>query len=236
MTGAVLSILMVSDEAVVLSPASLTQLPLKVVPGVSRVCSWLPVQLTGPLTRSSPEVPTVTALVYQPLSPGVPEITDMAADGPLLSTFTVIGEASVLRPAPLVHDPPKLAPVVSSVCSWLPVQLTGPLTRSSPEVPTVTALVYQPLSLGVPEITDMTADGPLLSTFTVIGEASVLRPAPLVHDPPKLAPVVSSVCSWLPVQLTGPLTRSSPEVPTVTLLVYQPLSPGVPEITDMAAD
>ena len=41
-------------------------------------------------------------------------------------------------------------------------------------------------------------------------------------------PVVSVVCDWFGVQVTGPLTVSVPVVSTVTSLVYQPLAPAVP--------
>ena len=63
---------------------------------------------------SDPEVEIVTSLTYQPWAPGLPEVTDMAAEGPVLSTLTVMGAASVLSPASLVHEPEKVAPVVSS--------------------------------------------------------------------------------------------------------------------------
>ena len=98
-----------------ISPALLVQEPLNSCPVVSFVCDCFAVQVTGPLIVSAPLVSTVTLLVYQPFAPSVPAVTVSAADGPVLSSLTVNGAASVLRPASLVHDPVKSSPVVSSV-------------------------------------------------------------------------------------------------------------------------
>src|SRR5262245_15434660 len=149
---------------------------------------------------SLPVVEMVTSLMYQPFDPGVPALTARPAEGPVLSTFTVRGSASVARPAALVQEPLKTAPAVSSVWCWSGVQVTGPLMASSPVVETVTSLVYQPLEPGVPAVTARAAEGPVLSTFTVSGSALVLRPAALVQEPLKTVPAVSSVWCWSAVQ------------------------------------
>src|SRR6266487_289866 len=113
--GAVLSSLMVREAAFVLSPASLEQEPLKIAPAVSVVWNWSAMQLTGLLMLSVPLVLTVTSLTYQPLMPSVPAVTASVALGPVLSSLTVSGAALVLRPASLVQEPLKIAPVASVV-------------------------------------------------------------------------------------------------------------------------
>jgi uncharacterized protein involved in exopolysaccharide biosynthesis len=70
-------------------------------------------QLTGSLIVSAPDVVTVTLLTYQPLEPVVPTVTASAALGAVLSSFTVSGAASVESPAPLVHEPVNVVPVLS---------------------------------------------------------------------------------------------------------------------------
>src|SRR6266487_3032642 len=105
--GAVLSSLMVREAAFVLSPASLEQEPLKIAPAVSVVWNWSAVQLTGLLMLSAPVVLIVTSLTYQPLSLSVPAVTASVALGPVLSSLTVNGAASVESPALLVHEPLK---------------------------------------------------------------------------------------------------------------------------------
>ena len=142
-------------------------------------------QTTGPLTLSVPFVLTVTSLVYQPLAPSVPAVTASAADGPVLSSFTVNGAASALRPALFVHEPLKCDRPSRSSGAGPTVQVTGPLIVSVPLVATVTLLVYQPFAPAVPAVTASTADGPVLSSLTVNGAALELKPALLVQDPLK---------------------------------------------------
>src|SRR5215467_2738490 len=103
--------------------------------------------------------------------------------------------------------------------------------ESAPEAWTVTSLVNQPLVPGVPAVTDSVADGAVLSSFTMRAGACVVRPASFVHDPCRSLPVVSVPWMESAVHVTGVATVSVPVVRTVTSLVYQPLVPGVPEIT-----
>src|SRR5439155_290947 len=208
--GPVLSSLVVSGSASVARPASFVHEPWNVVPVVSVVWCWSAVHVIGPLIASAPVAPMMTSDVYQPLAPGVPAVTASAALGPDLSSFTVIGAASVESPAALVHEPCRSVPPVSVDSAWSAVQLTGPLTESAPVVPMVTSDVYQPLAPGVPAVTASAALGPDLSSFTVIGAASVFRPA------------------------TGSLIVSAPVVRMATSEVYQPFVPSVPS-ADSAA-
>ena len=157
----------------------------------------------------------------------------IATDGFVLSSFTVIGAALPTSPAWLVHDPLKTSPVVSVVCERSAVQLTGPLTKSAPEVLTVTSPMNQPFAPCVPLAVSV-ADGAVLSSLTVIGAALPTSPAWLVHDPLKTSPVVSVVCERSAVQLTGPLTKSAPEVLTVTSPMNQPFAPCVPLAVNVA--
>jgi hypothetical protein len=92
------------------SPAPLVQESVTSV-DPSSVTVWSAVQVTGPLT-SSPLVETVTALVYQPLAPSLPALTETAAMGAVWSMWSVSGTASVVSPAPLVQCP------VISVAPW----------------------------------------------------------------------------------------------------------------------
>src|SRR3954452_280521 len=130
--------------------------------------------------------------MYQPFEPRMPA-ADNAADGPVLSSFTVSVDASAVRPASFVHDPWKSVPVVSEVWYWSPSQLTGPLIESPPVLRTVTSLVYQPFAPAVPAVTPRLADGPDLSNLTLKGDAPVVRPASFVHDPLNAWPLVSPV-------------------------------------------
>src|SRR3954471_15396798 len=158
----------------------------------------------GALMSSLPLADTVTLLVNQPFVPGVPD-TASAADGPVLSSFTVSAPAGVVRPAPFVQDASNVWPLVSAVWYWSDVQCTLPLTGSEPDVWTVTSLVYQPFAPSVPAVTAIAADGPDLSNLTVTGAAFVASPAWLTHIAPKAWPVVSSLWNWSALQLTGPL-------------------------------
>src|SRR5215470_3004404 len=114
--GGVLSSLMFKAVAFVVRPASLVQLPYTGVPMVSLLTTWSVLQETGPLILSVPLACTVTSLVYQPLSPRVPEVTASVAVGPVLSSLMVIGTALAVSPASLLHDPLNSCPVVSAVC------------------------------------------------------------------------------------------------------------------------
>ena len=82
-----------SGAALVLSPASLVQLPVTVVPPVSPMIGTCGEHVTGLLIESEPDAVTVTSVVYQPLVPAVPAVTASAAEGPVLSILTVIGLA-----------------------------------------------------------------------------------------------------------------------------------------------
>src|SRR5437764_1210079 len=112
--GAVLSSLTVRAVALVVKPALLVQVPLKVVPAVSAVCDWSAVHVTGLLMLSVPVVLTVTLLMYQPFVPAVPAVTARAAEGAVLSSLMVSGGALVVTP-PLTQEPLKVVPVVSVV-------------------------------------------------------------------------------------------------------------------------
>src|SRR5688572_4077680 len=153
--------------------------------------------------------------------------------GPVLSILMVIGVASVVRPAPLVHEPVTMVEGVSALKVCADVQVT-PLMSSAPLVAILTVVVYQPFAPIVPQVTDKAAVGGVLSILMVIGVASVVRPAPLVHEPVTMVEAVSVLKVCTAVQLT-PLMSSAPLVVTSTLLVYQPLSLNVPDVTDNAA-
>src|SRR6266567_4227412 len=77
--------------------------------------------------------------------------------------------------------------------------------------------------------------GGVASRFTVRSVAFVAKPASLVQEPWKSWPAVSTVSGWSDVQVTGLLIVSPPVVLTVTLLVYQPLLPKVPDETAKVA-
>src|SRR5688572_32516945 len=106
---------------------------------------------------------TVTSDRYQPPPPSVPAVAASAAVGPVLSSFTVSGAAFVLRPASFVQEPLNSCPVVSVVCDWSAVHVTGLEIESVPSVSTVTSLVYQPFDPSVPAVTASAAVGPVLS-------------------------------------------------------------------------
>jgi hypothetical protein len=77
--------------------------------------------------------------------------------------------------------------------------------------------------------------GATVSRLTIRGAALVVRPAALVQEPLNVAPVVSVVWDWVTgVQVTGVLRVSVPVEVMVTLLVYQPFAPSVPEGVRMA--
>ena len=112
--GPVLSSLIVSGAAFVVSPASLVQEPLKVWPAVSAVCDWSFVQVSGLLTSSAPDVCTVTSLVYQPFAPAVPAVTDKAtAVGAVASNLKLKATGVLMLPALSVHVPVTDAEAVS---------------------------------------------------------------------------------------------------------------------------
>ena len=117
---------------------------------------------------------TVTLLLYQPFVPSGGEVTAALIVGAVLSMLTVRGDALVERPAWLAQEPLKTVPAVSVVWNWSAEQMAGPLIESLPLVETVTSLVYQPPRPRVPAVTAREALGPVLSSLTVIGEASVL--------------------------------------------------------------
>ena len=149
--------------------------------------------------------------------------------GGVASRFTVRGDAGVVNPALFVQEPLNVVPalLVDNDCGA--VQITGVLMESVPEVVMVTLLVYQPLLPNVPEGVRMTPVGAVVSRLTVSGAAFVVRPAAFVQEPLKVVPLLSveSVCRA--VQVTGVLMESVPVVVMVTLLVYQPLLPSVPD-------
>ena len=176
---------------------------------------------------SDPEVEIVTSLTYQPWEPGVPEVTDMAAEGPVLSTLTVMGAAFVVSPAPLVQDPLKVAPDVSLFCCCKPVQVTGPLIASVPVVVIVALPAYQPWAPGVPETERMAVGG--VASRLMVTEFELLPPA-LVALQVKVAPVVSVLTLAAP-QPEVEVTLESGSVtiqPTLTFPTYQPSAPAVP--------
>jgi hypothetical protein len=114
--GAVASRLIVNGAALVVKPASLVQEPLNAVPVVSVVCDCGPLQLTGALIESPPDVVIVTFVTYQLLVPSVPLVTFSATPvGPVLSSFTVRDVAFVVSPASFVHEPLNTVPGVSVV-------------------------------------------------------------------------------------------------------------------------
>jgi hypothetical protein len=184
--------------------------------------------VTGLLIASLPEVATVTSLTYQPFAPGVPELTERAADGPDLSSLTIRGEALALSPAALVQDPFIVVPEVGVVMICGGVQLTGPLIESVPAVETVTSLMYQPWSPEVPEVMERAAVGGVVSRLMVTDWEMV--PPALVAVQVKVAPPVSVLTLPAPhpeVDVTlesGSLTIQ----PIPTLLTYHPLAPRVP--------
>ena len=65
--------------------------------------------------------------------------------------------------------------------------------------------------------------------------AAVVRFASFVHEPENCWPVVSVLCTWSAVHVTGALTLSDPVVRTVTGLTYQTLEPRVPSTTESVA-
>src|SRR5262249_59850286 len=123
-----------------------------------------PAQLPPLLGPPVPAVATVTPLVYQPGPPAVPAVTDSDTAGAVLSSLMFNATALVVRPASLVQLPFTGVPVVSLLTTWSALQETGLLILSVPLACTVTSLVYQPLSPGVPDVTASVADGPVLSS------------------------------------------------------------------------
>ena len=158
-------------------------------------------------------------------------MTVRIAVGPVLSTFMVNGAALVTSPALFVQEPLNTVPVVSVVWNWFAIQVTEPLMVSVPLVWMVTSLVYHPLLPSVPAITASVAVGPVLSILMVT-EDELERPALFVAEHVRDVLVVSEV----KLDIVQPVEDAMPDSPsvaiqlTVTLLVYQPLDPAVPEM------
>ena len=226
-TGLVLSIFTVSGAASVLAPAWFVHEPATETPLVSLVSDWGSVQVTGPLISSAPVVVTSTLLVYQPLAPIVPDVTERAAAGPVLSILIVIGVAAVVSPASLVQLPLMTIPVVSVVIVWSFVQMTGPLIESAPFVATVTFEVNQPFRPAVP-FAESVAVGPVLSIL-IVTESEELPPALCAeHDEDAAAVSLVKSCGAHPESMTTVDSGSVTDHPTVTFEMYQPFAPSVP--------
>src|SRR5688572_31718185 len=142
-TGPVLSTFIVNGVAAVLSPALFVHEPLNTVPVVSVVWDWFAVQVTGVPTVSVPVVWIVTSLVYHPLLPSVPEITERLAVGPVLSIF-IVTELELDRAALFVAEHVRVEPDVSEVRldAVQPVEVLMPDSASVTVQLTVTLLVY----------------------------------------------------------------------------------------------
>src|SRR6188474_545781 len=95
----------------------------------------------------------------------------------------------------------------------------------------VTSLRYQPLFPAVPAMTVRVVTGPVLSIL-IVTETEPERPELFVAEQVRVVPVVSEV----KLDVLQPVEDAMPDSPsvtvqlTVTLLVYQPLAPNVPEM------
>src|SRR6266545_372766 len=170
-TGGVLSTLTLSVP-VPTRPASFVQLPVNSMLVVSPFWAWSGVHVIGLPIVSAPAVCTVTSLVYQPLAPAVPVAVSVTT-GADLTSFTISGVASVVRPASFVHEPFSVAPAVSVLTICAGVHTTGELMLSEPLVVTVTSLVYQPFDPTVPSVTASSALGGGWSSLIVTEAAAV---------------------------------------------------------------
>ena len=102
---------------------------------------------------------------------------------------------------------------------------------SAPLVWIVTSLVYQPLMPAVPAMIARVAVGAVLSIL-IVTEAELERPALFVAEQVRVEPAVSEVKldAVQPVEVLMPDSASVTVQLTVTLLVYQPFDPAVPEM------
>ena len=132
--GSVLSILNPDCVFAAEFPAMSWQVPVadRLAPSVEIV--WLTEALTGPDRPSVQDQSTVTSLLFHPLIFGDGMLLTNEIIGFVLSSLMVKGVAFVISPALLVQEPLKTVPAVSAVWNWLPVQVTGLLAESVPEV------------------------------------------------------------------------------------------------------
>ena len=239
--GPVLSSFNVSGAALVGSPAAFVQEPLNTCPAVSAVCCSSAVHVVGLLMPSEPSVSTVTSLVYQPLEPSVPAVTASAADGPVLSSFTVsevafVGQTRGVRAGAGEHLPRRLAPSAAASA----VQ-RGRVADASPSrsCRRVTSLVYQPLEPSVPAVTASVgrrARGVVLERTASHRTSCCPRcpcTCPRRSDP---CPRARCTCPSRMDRLTRPLRSSVPFVVHAGEVVYQPLLPFGSEVERRTAD
>jgi hypothetical protein len=173
---------------------------------------------------------TVTFVLFQP-DPFAAGVRDPVITGFVLSILTLMVVALLTFPALSVHVPLTLVPVVSAERSELDVQDAMPLGPLSPLLVklTVTSLLFHPAPLAnglLAPVGPLGADASRL----IVTELELVPPA-LVAEHVSVMPAVSVLMVVGP-QPVDDVTVDSGSVTvqeTLTLLVYHPFVPRVPE-------
>ena len=176
----------------------------------------------------------LTSLMYQPFSPSVPSITNVPVVGLSLFTFNVYFLVALFPALSTVVTITSVPVVLAVILLILLVVLACPLVVSLPLLTlSVRDDIYHSPNPFVPSTTSVPGTGGVLSTFTVYSFVA-LFPALSTVVTTTFVPLVSLVILLiLLVVLPCPLVVSLPSLTlNVTLLLYQPLSPNVPFITN----
>jgi hypothetical protein len=213
----------------VVRPAALVQEPLKVAPVVSVVCVWLPVQVTGVLSVSVPDVAMVILLVYQPFEPSVPA-AESTAVGPDLSILIPVRVLEAVFPARSAHVPvtDRFVPSVESVCVM--GEATTPEPPSVQVQEAVTSVLFHPAPLGAVMVLKVIVGGTLSMRTVVFAEVVEFPALSWAVQFRTVVPVPVTVIVPLADAVLRPVTPLKPTVPPETRVQLRDPTDDVPSV------